>query len=186
MTASMIDSTAVADQSLSVPPRVGFLPILHQMVDSGDLGKLHSRAPALYLAIKRFADFETGRSELSVAKLVRVTGISKPTLYAARDSLKDMGYIDFDDTARPTIYTVFDQVRYLTSDHRPAGTAVLPYVSSRFKSVVDALKGRPLQPDMVTNGINVGGLRVAVSIHVDGEIGGGIRVGLAVDKEEVH
>ena len=181
MAGPSIDAAPSVDQSMSLPPAVGFLPILHQMVDSGDLQRLHPRAPTLYLAIKRFAHFETGRSELSVKKLVRVTGMTRPTLYLARESLKELGYIDFDDRERPTCYTVFDRVHYLTSDRRPAGVARLPYVPSQFTNVVGALKGRPLQPDMVENGITVGGLRVAVSIQVEGETNGGIRVGLAVD-----
>ena len=151
---------------LSLPPAVGYLPVLHQMVDSGDLGKMHPRAPALYLAIKRFADYNSGAAEVSNKRLMALTCLSKPTFYLARQSLVQFGYISFDEQRHPPIYQVFEKVRYLNSERTEVGESRWRFVPSAMPAVLEALRGKPLTHEMQQAGLAIGGLQVAVMVQI--------------------
>ncbi|HLO76079.1 MAG TPA: helix-turn-helix domain-containing protein [Magnetospirillum sp.] len=77
--------------ALALPPQTGWMPVLYQMVDSGDQAAMHPSSAAVYLVIKRHADVHSGLSSVSNRILMKESGISKPTMYKARDSLKRGG-----------------------------------------------------------------------------------------------
>ena len=54
--------------AIALSPSTGWVPVLHHLVDSGDLARMHPSAAALYLAIKRHADFHNGQSQVGLAR----------------------------------------------------------------------------------------------------------------------
>lgn len=149
---------------VALPPAAGWVPVLHQMVDSGDLAKLHPSAAALYLAIKRHADYHSGLSSVSNSRLLRETGISKPTFYKARESLRAFGYISFSEDRHPTVYTIHEKVQHVAADRTPVACSTFPFVPARLMKLLDALRSQPLTRDLLGTTITIGSINIQINV----------------------
>lgn len=159
---------------IALPPMTGWAPVLHQMIDSGDLAHMHASAAAVYLAIKRHADHQTGISEVSNKRLLLETGLSKPTFYKARQSLRDHGYLTFADNQHPAIYVVHEKIQYFSAERTPVACSTFRYVPALLHKLLETLRAQPLTQDLIGTTIQVGTINIQINVAsggpVDGEV----------------
>jgi len=165
--------SAIGDQ-VALPPAVGWIPILHQLVDSGDLAKMHPASAALYLAIKRHADFHTGLSTVSNKRLMWESGISKPTFYRARECLCEFGYISFSDCRHPPTYTIHEKVACASADRTPVALMTFPFIPMQLLKLLEALRSQPLTREKLGTTITIGSVNIQINViqAVDSGVGG--------------
>ena len=155
--------TTVSDL-IALPPAIGWVPVLHYLVDSGDLAKMHPAAAGLYLAIKRHADYHSGLSTVSNRQLLLETGITKPTFYRARESLRAFGYISFSDKRYPTVYTIHEKVQHRAADRTPVACSTFPFIPNNHQKLLEFLRAQPLTRDQLGTTIVIGSVNIQINI----------------------
>lgn len=150
------------EQTIALPPAVGWVPILHQIVDNGTLARMHPSAPALYIAVKRYVDFRTGFAEVSNDRLCRAIGVSKPTFYKARSSLSEHQLVSVEGNHFPTRYIVHEQLLHYTADRTPVACTRFQFIPSLQKQVLEALKNAPLTSDQIGKTVSIGPINVQI------------------------
>lgn len=150
------------DQSIALPPSTGWFQILHQIVDSGALARMHISAAALYIAIKRHVDYQTGFAEVSNERLCKAIGISKPTFYKARRSLIENGLVSVVGTGFPTRYIVHEKLCYYTADRTPVASTTFQYIPSQLTNILKMLKSQPLTVDQIGTTVTIGTVNVQI------------------------
>ena len=149
-------------QAIALPPAIGWMPILHQIVDSGTLARMHASAPALYIAIKRYVDYRTGYAEVSNKQLCKAIGITKPTFSKARKSLLENGLIEMIGNHIPARYVVREHLHYYSADRTPIACAVFPYIPAIQGKNLEALKNQPLTLDQIGKTVTIGSINVQI------------------------
>lgn len=157
----------MAEQSVALPLSAGWLPILHQMVDSGALARMHPSAAALYIAIKRYADYHTGFVNISNKRLCEAIGVSKPTLMKARDSLIENGIISVVPNTYPTRYVLQERLHYYTAQRKPVAAIEFPYIPCFQPKILDTLRNQPLTLDQIGTTLTIGAVNVQVINVID-------------------
>ncbi|NYZ16874.1 helix-turn-helix domain-containing protein [Azospirillum sp. RWY-5-1] len=152
----------MTDQSIALPPSTGWFQVLHQIVDSGALARMHISAAALYIAIKRYVDHQTGFAEVSNDRLCKAMGVSKPTFYKARRSLQENGLITVVENHFPTRYVVHEQILYYAADRTPVASTMFQYIPSQLTTVLKALKSHPLTSDQLGTTVTIGTVNIQI------------------------
>jgi hypothetical protein len=152
---------------IALPPAIGWVPVLHYLVDSGDLAKMHPAAAGLYLAIKRHADYHSGLSTVSNRQLLIETGITKPTFYRARESLKAFGYIAFSEKRYPTVYTVLEKVQHRAADRTPVACSTFPFIPTNLQKLLEFLRAQPLTREQLGTTITIGSVNIQINVVHD-------------------
>lgn len=148
--------------AVALPPATGWFQVLHQIVDSGALARMHPSAAALYIAIKRYVDYQTGFAEVSISRLCKVTGVSKPTFYKARQSLLDNGLISIVGSHFPTRYVVHEQLCHYAADQTPVALTTFPYIPSQQRKILETLRSQPLTLDQLGTSLVIGTVNVQI------------------------
>ncbi len=159
----------MTDQSIALPPSTGWFQILHQIVDSGALARMHPSAAALYIAIKRYADYHTGLAEISNKRLCQVIGVSKPTFNKAKASLQENGIISVVGRHFPTRYIVHERICYYTADRAPVASIEFPYIPCLQPKILETLRSQPLTIDQIGTTLTIGTVNVQV-INIIGSV----------------
>lgn len=150
------------ERVVALPPAIGWMPILHQIVDSGALARMHVSAAALYIAIKRYVDFRTGYAEVSNDRLCKAIGVSKPTFLKARKSLTECGIISIVGKYYPTRYIVHERLVHYAADRTPVAYTTFPYVPALQIKVLEALKSLPLTAEQIGTTVTIGSVNVQI------------------------
>jgi hypothetical protein len=162
------------DQSIALPPSTGWFPMLHQIVDSGVLARMHPSAPALYIAIKRYSDFNTGFAEVSNKRLYEAIGVSKPKFKKARASLQENGIISIIGKNYQTRYIIHEHLCHYTADRTPIASSIFQYIPSKMMNMLKVLKSQSLTADQIGTTLTID----TVNIQINNFVGPG-----PVDKE---
>ncbi len=149
-------------QAIALPPVTGWFQVLYQIVDSGALARMHISAAALYIAIKRYVDYQTGFAEVSNRRLCKVIGISKPTFYKARQSLLENGLISIIGTHYPSRYVVHEQICHYSADRTPVAVTTFPYIPSQQGKILEMLRSQPLTLDQIGTTVTIGTVNIQV------------------------
>ena len=152
----------MTNQPIALPPSTGWFQVLHQIVDSGALARMHISAAALYIAIKRYVDYQTGYAEVSNERLLKAMGVSKPTFYKARRSLQENGLITVIEKRFPTRYIVHEQILYYDADRTPVASKVFQYIPSQLSNVLKVLKTQPLTLDQLGTTVTIGAVNIQI------------------------
>lgn len=149
-------------QAVALPPATGWFQVLYQIVDSGALARMHISAAALYIAIKRYVDYQTGFAEVSNERLCKAIGISKPTFYKARQSLLENGLISIVGTHYPSRYVVHEQICHYAADRTPVAVTTFPYIPSQQSKILETLRSRALTHDQIGTTVTIGTVNIQV------------------------
>ncbi|MDZ5646976.1 helix-turn-helix domain-containing protein [Nitrospirillum sp. BR 11828] len=122
----------------------------------------YASAAALYIAIKRHADYQTGVAEVSNNRLCKAIGVSKPTFYKARQSLLENGLISIVGDRFPSRYVVHEQLCHYAADRTPVARTTFPYIPSLQSKVLEALRVQPLTLDQIGTTVTIGTVNIQV------------------------
>jgi hypothetical protein len=104
--------------------------VFKAMVDNGDVAKLGPYAVTVYLVIKSFTNFTTGRAFPSVETIVEKSGISDKQVKRCLVTLEESGYITREKKGRNNVYTLREKIEFTDPQGRPAGVATWDYLPS--------------------------------------------------------
>lgn len=153
--------------------------VFKAMVDNGDIAKLGPYATTVYLVIKAYTNFATGRSFPSVETIAEKSGISDKQVKRCLTTLEDSGYITKEKKGRNNIYTLREKVEFTDQDGRPAAVATWDYLPSTVEAARAELKnfqmtgvndGKIIRIDRAVFNINFGENQTNVNIdlaHLD-------------------
>lgn len=108
--------------------------VFKAMVDNGDIAKLGPYAVTVYLVIKSFTNFSTGRAFPSVETIVEKSGISDKQVRRCLIILEESGYITREKKGRNYVYTLREKIEFTDQEGRPAAVATWDYLPSTIEA----------------------------------------------------
>lgn len=116
--------------------------VFKSMVDSGDVAKLGPYATTVYMVIKAYTNWKTGKSWPGLDLIVEKTGISKAQVKRSLVKLEELGYIIKEKVGRSNKYTLREKVPVFSDkdDKRPVAEATWDYLPSTVKAAVAELQ----------------------------------------------
>lgn len=114
--------------------------IFKDMIDSGDMAKLEGSAVKVYLVVKSYTNFSTGRAFPAIETIAEKAGLSEAQVKRCLAALEELGYISKTKEGRRNIYTLREKVQVLDGQGRPAAVATWDYLPSTVGHAVADLK----------------------------------------------
>lgn len=110
------------------------------MIENGDVAKLGPHAVTVYLVVKAYTNWKTGKSFPSIETIVEKSGISRSTVMRSLASLTENGYLDKARAGRKNSYTLREKVTLKDQEGRPAAYATWDYLPSTVEAARVELK----------------------------------------------
>lgn len=117
--------------------------VFKSMLDSGDVVKMGPYATTVYLAIKAFTNWKTGKAWPGIELIMEKTGISRAQVTRSLKTLEDLGYLVREKVGRHNSYTLREKVTVYDTkegDMRPCAEVTWDYLPSTVKSAVAELR----------------------------------------------
>lgn len=140
-----------------IEPTTAWFHIFKTMVDSGDVATIGPYATTVYLVIKSYTNWKTGKSWPGVELIVEKTGMSKSQVLRSLKMLEEHGYLVKDKVGRHNTYRLREKVTVTDAEGRPQAEAIWDYLPSTVSGAVAELK------NFITTG-NGDGLKI---IHIE-------------------
>ena len=114
--------------------------VFKDMIDNGDLAKLSGSSIKVYLVIKSYTNFSTGRSFPAIETISEKSGISVAQVKRELKSLEEFGYITKGKIGRNNCYTLREKVVIHDAMGQETAVATWDYLPSSVKDAVADLK----------------------------------------------
>jgi DNA-binding transcriptional MocR family regulator len=108
--------------------------VFKAMVDNGDIAKLGPYAVTVYLVIKSYTNFSTGRAFPSIETITEKSGISDKQVRRCLVILEESGYITREKRGRNYVYTLREKIEFTDKEGRPAAVATWDYLPSTIEA----------------------------------------------------
>lgn len=123
--------------------------VFKDMIDSGDMAALDGSAIKVYLVIKSYTNFSTGRAFPAIELIASKAGLSKIQVMRCLKSLEQAEYISKEKDGRHNVYTLREKVSIKDSEGRPQAVATWDYIPNSVKDAMAELKHAVITGDMV-------------------------------------
>lgn len=123
-----------------IEPETSWFHIFRAMVDSGDVAAMGPFAVTVYLVVKSYTNWKTGRSFPTVELIAEKSGISKRQAIASLKRLEELGYVTKERQGRSNTYKLREKIELKDDQGRPAATASWDYLPSTVRDAVAELK----------------------------------------------
>lgn len=123
--------------------------VFKDMIDSGDMAALDGSAIKVYLVIKSYTNFSTGRAFPAIELIAEKAGLSKIQVMRCLKSLEKAEYISKEKSGRHNVYTLREKVSIKDSEGRPQAVATWDYIPNSVKDAMAELKHAVVTGDMV-------------------------------------
>lgn len=110
------------------------------MVENGDVAKLGPYAVTVYLVIKAYTNWKTGKSFPSIETISEKSGISPAQVKRSLSLLVENGYLDKAKIGRKNSYTLREKVTLKDQEGRPTACATWDYLPSTVEAARAQLK----------------------------------------------
>ena len=110
------------------------------MVESGGVAKMGPHAVTVYLVVKSYTNWKTGRAFPSIDLIVEKSGISRAQVMRSLATLTEHGYLNRVKEGRKNVYTLREKVEITDDTGRPAAVATLDYLPSTVEAARAELK----------------------------------------------
>ena len=114
--------------------------IFRDMVDSGDMAKIPATAIKVYLTVKAFTNFSTGRAFPAIETIVDKSGVSRAQVMRDLKTLEEFGYLTKEKVGRNNVYHLREKVAIRDEAGRPAAVATWDYLPASVRDAVADLK----------------------------------------------
>lgn len=122
--------------------------VFKDMIDSGDMAKLDGSAIKVYLVVKSYTNFSTGRSFPALDTIAEKAGLSERQVRRALDELQEFGYISKEKSGRNNNYTLREKVSIKDDTGRPQAVATWDYIPNSVRDAVADLKNVVVTGDL--------------------------------------
>lgn len=123
--------------------------VFKDMIDSGDMARLDGSSIKVYLVIKSYTNFSTGRAFPAIELIAEKAGLSKIQVMRCLKSLEQAEYITKEKSGRHNVYTLREKVSIKDSEGRPQAVATWDYIPNSVKDAMAELKHAVVTGDMV-------------------------------------
>jgi hypothetical protein len=110
------------------------------MIENGDVAKMGPYAVTVYLVVKAYTNWKTGKAFPSIDTIAEKSGISKRQVINSLSTLTENGYIDKSKVGRKNSYTLREKVTLKDQEGRPAAFATWDYLPSTVEAARVELK----------------------------------------------
>jgi hypothetical protein len=110
------------------------------MVENGDVAKLGPYAVTVYLVVKAYTNWKTGKAFPSIETIVEKSGIGRSKVITSMAALTENGYLDKVKVGRKNSYTLREKVTLKDQEGRPAAYATWDYLPSTVEAARVELK----------------------------------------------
>jgi len=110
------------------------------MIRSGDLAAMSGSDLKVYLVVKSYSNFSTGRAFPAIETICEGTGLSNSQVIRCLKSLEKHGYMTKEKRGRRNYYTLREKVECIDEDGKPAAVATWDYLPSTVKDARAELK----------------------------------------------
>lgn len=114
--------------------------VFKDMVDNGDLARLSGSSIKVYLVIKSYTNFSSGKSFPMIETIAEKSGISSAQVKRELKSLEEYGYITKSKIGRNNCYTLREKVVIHDAMGQETAVATWDYLPSTVKDAVADLK----------------------------------------------
>lgn len=114
--------------------------VFRAMIESGDLAKMEGSDIKVYLCVKSYTNFSTGRAFPLIETIMKGTGLSDKQVRRCLVRLAEMGYIVKEKKGRKNFYRLREKVSINSEAGRPIATASWDYLPNAVKDAVSELK----------------------------------------------
>lgn len=122
--------------------------VFRSMIDSGDVKTLGPYAVTVYLVIKAYTNFSTGRSFPAIETISEKSGVSVAQVKRELKKLEAAGYISTEKKGRSNIYTLREKVELRDESGRPSAVATWDYLPASVSSAMADLKNVMMSGDI--------------------------------------
>lgn len=110
------------------------------MIENGDVAKLGPYAVTVYLVVKAYTNWKTGKAFPSIETIAEKSGISRAQVIRSLAALTENGYLDTAKVGRKNHYTLREKVTLKDQEGRPAAFATWDYLPSTVEAARAELK----------------------------------------------
>jgi DNA-binding transcriptional MocR family regulator len=110
------------------------------MIENGDVAKMGPYAVTVYLVVKAYTNWKTGKAFPSIETIAAKSGISKRQVINSLAVLTENGYLDKVKVGRKNNYTLREKVTLKDQEGRPAACATWDYLPSTVEAARAELK----------------------------------------------
>lgn len=114
--------------------------VFKDMIDSGDMARLDGSAIKVYLVIKSYTNFSTGRAFPALELIADKAGLSESQVKRCLTALETAGYINKAKEGRHNVYTLREKVTLKGEDGQPQAVATWDYIPNSVREAVADLK----------------------------------------------
>ena len=100
------------------------------MIENGDVAKMGPYAVTVYLVVKAYTNWKTGKAFPSIETIAEKSGISRRQVINSLATLSENGYIDKTKVGRKNSYTLREKITLKDQEGRPAAFATWDYLPS--------------------------------------------------------
>lgn len=127
--------------------------VFKAMIDSGDAAAIGPHALALYVVIKSYTNFSTGRAFPQLELLAEKSGMSLAMVKKCIKTLEEFGYLSKEKCGRRNLYRLREKIDITDGAGRPAAVATWDYLPSTVEAaraelrnfLLEGRNGDPLQ-----------------------------------------
>ena len=123
--------------------------VFKDMIDSGDMAKLDGSAIKVYLVVKSYTNFSTGRAFPAIELIALKAGLSERQVMRCLGELENAGYIAKSKSGRHNIYTLREKVSIKDAHGRPQAVATWDYIPNSVRDAMAELKHAVVTGEMI-------------------------------------
>lgn len=123
--------------------------VFKDMIDNGDMATLDGSTIKVYLVVKSYTNFSTGRAFPAHDLIASKAGLSERQVIRCLLELEQAQYITKEKVGRHNVYTLREKVSIKDSEGRPQAVATWDYIPNSVKDAMAELKHAVITGDMV-------------------------------------
>lgn len=122
--------------------------VFKDMIDSGDMARLDGSAIKVYLVVKSYTNFSTGRAFPALELIAEKAGLSERQVIRCLTELEGAGYIGKEKAGRHNLYTLREKVSLKDAEGRPQAVATWDYIPNSVRDAVADLRNVMVTGDL--------------------------------------
>ena len=138
-----------AEQKELFQAETSWFHVFKDMIDNGDMAKLDGSTIKVYLVIKSYTNFATGRAFPSLDLVAEKAGLSERQVMRCFTELEKSGYISKEKAGRNNVYTLREKVVINDAEGRPQAVATWDYIPNNVKTAMAELKHAVVTGEML-------------------------------------
>lgn len=114
--------------------------LFRDMIDSGDMARLDGSTIKIYLVVKSYTNFGTGRAFPSIETIATKAGLSERQVMRGIAELESSGYVTKQKTGRHNVYMLREKIMINDDSGKPQAIATWDYLPNGVRDSVADLK----------------------------------------------